>query len=128
MSCCSLPPSCLAALSKHLNPDLFKALCDPSRLAVLTRLASAPGPLTVSEVASCCGAHISGASRHLKLLREAGLVQAEKRGREVVYRPCFEEFIKTLRGLADALEDCCVSEECCDTKKTQRQGDGHERS
>ncbi|WP_081678582.1 ArsR/SmtB family transcription factor [Desulfocurvibacter africanus] len=128
MNCCSLHPACLAALSKHLQPELFKSLCDPSRLAVLTRLACAPGPLTVSEVASCCGAHISGASRHLKMLREAGLVQAEKRGREVVYRPCFNEFIKTLRGLADALEDCCASGECCVTENTEQQGDEHERT
>lgn len=128
MNCCSLPPACLAALSKHLNPELFKALCDPSRLAVLTRLACASGSLTVSEVASCCGAHISGASRHLKMLREAGLVQAEKRGREVVYRPCFAKFIKTLRGLADALEDCCASGECCATGTPEEKGDGHERT
>lgn len=128
MNCCSLPPTCLAALSRHLNPELFKALCDPSRLAVLTRLASAPGPLTVSEVATCCGAHISGASRHLKMLREAGLVQAEKRGREVAYKPCFEEFIKTLRGLADALEECCATGECCSPKEHKERGDEHERS
>jgi len=91
---------------------LFKALCDPSRLAVLTRLACSSEPLTVSEVASCCGAHISGASRHLKLLREAGLVEAEKRGRKVVYRPLLKEFVHTLRKLAHALEEHCPEGRC----------------
>ena len=42
------------------------------RLALLGRLAMAREPLTVTEVADCCGVHLSGVSRHLKMLHGAG--------------------------------------------------------
>ena len=108
-----VPAECSDALSRHLKPDLFKALCDPSRLALVARLAAATRPLTVSEAAECCGVHLSGVSRHLSLMRRAGAVIAEKRGREVTYRVNFQELIGTLRGLADALEDCVSTTGCC---------------
>ena len=106
-----LPMTCQAALAHHLKPDLFRALCDPSRLEVLRRLASAPTPQTVTEIADCCGVHISGVSRHLALLRRTGVVHAEKSGREVRYRLDCNLVSQTLRGLADALDACRAA--CC---------------
>ena len=103
--------SCQAALADHLKPDLFQALSDPSRLEVLRRLAGASRPQTVTEIADCCGVHISGVSRHLALLRQTGVVHAEKTGREVRYRLDCDLVTKTLRGLADALDACCAT--CC---------------
>ncbi len=102
---------CLTGLAEHLRPDLFKALSDPSRLALLTRLAFTDGPQSVSQIASCCGAHISGASRHLKILRDVGLVVAEKRGRERVYTKSFSCCIQALRDLADAMESSALHDE-----------------
>lgn len=109
----SPPParSCQAALADHLKPDLFRALCDPSRLEVLRRLAGASTPQTVTEIAGCCGVHISGVSRHLALLRQTGVVQAEKNGREMRYRLDCDHVTRTLRGLADALDACRAA--CC---------------
>ena len=101
------PARCLEVLSRELRPELFRALGDPTRLQVLRRLARATRPLTVGEVAGCCGVHLSGVSRHLALLRAAGVVQAEKEGREVRYRLDRTELTRTLRELADALEGCC---------------------
>ncbi len=109
----SLPIACSDALHRHLDPELFKALCDPRRLALIANLAVADGPMTVSDAARCCGVHLSGVSRHLSILKRAGVVTAEKRGREVTYRVNFTELIGTLRGLADALEDCGATAECC---------------
>ena len=108
-------------LARLANPDLFKALSDPTRLAVLIRLAASPSPLTVSEASHCCGVHLSGVSRHLKALKEAGLAEAVKQGREVVYRPRLTELVATLRGMADAIEGFTLSGECC-----RQQGDNHE--
>lgn len=65
----STPEPCRAALAENLRPELFRALCDPNRIAVISRLATAAGPLTVTEISSCCGVHISGVSRHLATLR-----------------------------------------------------------
>lgn len=101
-----LSDECSAALQVYLRPSLFRALCDPQRLSLLCRLATADEPLTVTDAASCCGVHISGVSRHLSMLREAGIVSASRDGRQVRYQLRFDNLIDTLRGLADALEDC----------------------
>jgi DNA-binding transcriptional ArsR family regulator len=104
-----LPDACKAALEKYLNPELFKALCDPRRLALLARLAVEPEPMTVSRAAECCGGHLSGVSRHLSILKRAGIVAATKRGREVSYQLECATLVGTLRGLADAIEACAVT-------------------
>jgi len=99
-------------LTRHLKPEFFKALGDENRLALLARLAFAGRPMTVSEVSTCCGVHLSGVSRHLALLRQAGLVRARKAGREVTYEVEFERATSTFRQLAEALESC-RKEGCC---------------
>ena len=100
-------PTCATSFLEQLRPELFAALADPTRLILLCRMAVADGPRTVTELSSCCGVHLSGVSRHLAKLRDAGVIGAEKDGREVRYRLNREELSSTLRGLADALEACC---------------------
>ena len=95
---------CCPGLSRHLRPELFRALADPTRLTVLGRLALARRPLTVSEVADCCGVHLSGVSRHLGLLRQAGIVVSRREGREVRYELDRSSLCRALRSFADALE------------------------
>jgi len=103
---------CLSpALETYLDPELFRALADPTRLALLARLARSQGPTTVTEASSCCGVHLSGVSRHLKMLHDAGLLLLERDGREVRYRLDCGALAGTLRGLATALERCQA--ECC---------------
>ena len=102
---------CIAALERNLRPELFRVLADPTRLGLLGRLILCSEPSTVGELGDCCGVHISGVSRHLAALREAGVVHAERRGREVLYRPDCAVLVESLRGLADAIEDCRAS--CC---------------
>ncbi len=101
-------------MQSWLRPEVFRALADETRLAVLTRIAAAGRSMTVSEIKDCCGIHLSGVSRHLQQLRLAGLIQAEKNGREVRYRLQAGDVIALLRGLADSLESCgrnsCVEE------------------
>ncbi len=106
------------ALRAHLRVELFRSLCDPTRVAILGRLARASRPLTVTEVSGCCGVHLSGVSRHLALLRAAGVVEAAKTGREVRYALDREKLTAALRGLADAIDECCPPGEsggpsCC---------------
>ena len=94
-----------------LRPDLFRALADPTRVEILFRLVFEPTPQTVTQVSSCCGVHLSGVSRHLAMLREAGVVQATRHGREMRYSLAREEITAALRGLADAIDGC--RERCC---------------
>lgn len=103
----ALPEHCCAdALEAHLDATLFRALCDPSRLAIVARLATGAQPLNVSEASACCGVHISGTSRHLSMLKAAGIVTAARRGREVRYRLQTTRLVSLLRGLAESLEAC----------------------
>ena len=94
-------------MAERLEAGPFKALCDPSRIAVLVRLAETPRPQSVSQVAACCPTDVSVVSRHLALLRDAGVVEAERRGREVYYGIRYRGLAETLRAVADAIEACC---------------------
>ena len=103
---CETPSIAEAVLKGHLRPELFKALGDPVRVEVLARLACASRPLTVTEITGCCGIHISGVSRHLGQLRDAGIVSSTKNGREMRYELNASELAGGLRSLADAIEGC----------------------
>lgn len=99
------PPRCCGVdLESLLDAELFKSLADPVRLQVVLRLALGKQSQTVTEVQECCGVHLSGVSRHLRQLREAGVVQAEKTGREVRYVLRRSALSTHLRTLADALD------------------------
>src|SRR5512147_3257212 len=66
------------------NLDLaFAALADPSRRAILSRLAA--GEATVTELAAPFDISLPAISRHLKVLEQAGLIS---RGRDAQWRPC----------------------------------------
>jgi DNA-binding transcriptional ArsR family regulator len=61
----------------------FAALADPTRRAILARLAQ--GESTVSELAEPFAMSLPAISKHLKVLEKAGLIS---RGREAQWRPC----------------------------------------
>jgi len=102
---------CCKAMGGLLRPRFFKALGDSNRIALLCSLADSGRPRSVGELADCCPTDISVVSRHLAALRDAGVLQAHKRGREVFYTVCCEEFVGTLRAIADAIEACCPAKE-----------------
>ena len=65
--------------------DLFRALADPTRRRILDLLAER-GTLTVSELAAeFPDLVVSGISKHLMVLRAAGLVTATRQGRQQLY-------------------------------------------
>ncbi|MGD0118645.1 MAG: metalloregulator ArsR/SmtB family transcription factor [Candidatus Binatus sp.] len=70
-----------------MTPDrldsTFAALADPTRRAILARLAS--GETSVSELAEPFAMSLPAISKHLKVLQRAGLIE---RGREAQWRPC----------------------------------------
>jgi DNA-binding transcriptional ArsR family regulator len=63
--------------------DTFAALADPTRRAILARLAS--GQCSVTELAEPFDMSMPAVSKHLRVLERAGLVS---RGREAQWRPC----------------------------------------
>lgn len=68
----------MAKYDLDLSP-LFQALADPTRRAMLERLAQ--GPATVSELAAPTGLRMPTVMRHLAVLEGAGLVTSAKDGR-----------------------------------------------
>jgi DNA-binding transcriptional ArsR family regulator len=77
----------------------FSALADPTRRAILARLAL--GETTVSELAEPFDMSGPAVSKHLKVLERAGLIT---RGREAQWRPCKLEPIG-LKTVDDWLEE-----------------------
>jgi DNA-binding transcriptional ArsR family regulator len=100
-------PRCCRHLDRLLSPPFFRALGDPNRLALLTRLAGCCEPSTVTELSACCPVDLSVVSRHLAILRDAGIVESERRGKEVRYRVRFDVLSRTFRQIADAIDGCC---------------------
>lgn len=63
--------------------NTFAALADPTRRAILSRLAT--GEASVTELAEPFDMTLPAVSKHLKVLERAGLIE---RGREAQWRPC----------------------------------------
>lgn len=109
--------ACGSCLGDLLEPWFFKALCDPSRLALLCELAECNRPRTVKEIAACCPTDLSVVSRHLGLLRDAGILKYQRKGREVYYTIDCAAVASRLRRIAGALEVCCSA---AGTRKSPR--------
>jgi DNA-binding transcriptional ArsR family regulator len=67
-----------------LQAEVLKTLASPRRLEIIHRLAE--GPCEVGRLAEEIGASQPNISQHLAVLRAAGIVEAERDGREVRYR------------------------------------------
>lgn len=73
---------------------VFKAMAHPTRMSIVSLLAS--GPKNVGELTKAVGFDMSTVSKHLSILREAGVALDETRGRSVYYSlycTCIPEFI-----------------------------------
>jgi len=86
-------------MATDLLDATFAALADPTRRAILTRLAA--GDATVMELAAPFAMSQPAISKHLKVLERAGLVS---RGRDAQRRPCHLE-ARPLRAATDWLEN-----------------------
>lgn len=104
-----------APVSRPLDPaQVFKALGHPARVIIVRELTT--GERCVCELVEAAGLGWSTVSRHLAVLREAGIVADDKRGLQVFYRlelPCVAHFIGCLDApgshpeLMRAPRDCC---------------------
>jgi len=97
---------------KSRQEDVFRALADPTRRAMLERLTAAD--LTVSDLAEPFDMSLAAASKHLSVLEEAGLVVRRKRGRQricsfapaglIEVRDWVERYVGYWNARLDALE------------------------
>ncbi|MEO7716736.1 MAG: metalloregulator ArsR/SmtB family transcription factor [Capsulimonas sp.] len=85
-------------MSQEQLSATFAALADPTRRAILARLAS--GEASVKDLAEPFAISAPAVTKHLKVLERAGLIS---RGRHAQWRPCRLE-AKPLREIADWVE------------------------
>lgn len=92
-----------------MRPKFFKALCDPNRIAMLAWLCGCKSPSSVTEAAKCCNVDLSVVSRHLTLMKEAGIVHSQKQGKEVRYSvsPGLADHLRKLADMIDE-ENCSI--------------------
>jgi ArsR family transcriptional regulator len=90
-------------MTKPTDPDirLLAALADPARLGILRELAGS-SEVCACDLTDCCDLSQPTVSHHLKVLREAGAVVAERRGTNIVYRVS-PALIEQLGGIARSL-------------------------
>jgi DNA-binding transcriptional ArsR family regulator len=87
----------------QLHADICSALADPRRILMLYALSERT--LNVSELAEEVGISQPAASRHLKILRERGLVRAVRQGSSVEYHLTDLRLIEALDLLRTVLRD-----------------------
>ena len=97
--------------------DVYAALADPVRRALLARLAE--GPRRVADLAAEHPVSRPAISKHLRLLAEAGLVTADERGRERHYRLHDEPLGEVQRFVASISPRPPVPEQALDALATE---------
>lgn len=93
----------LAKEVTELHADICSALADPKRILILYALAERR--MTVGDLAAQVGISQPAASRHLKILRERGLVRSTRRGASIEYRIADYRLIEALDILRLVLRD-----------------------
>ncbi len=82
---------------------VIKALAHPTRLFIVDELSR--GEKCVCALTDQIGADISTVSKHLTVLKGAGLIQDEKRGTQVFYRlraPCIMKFLSCVESVIES--------------------------
>ena len=92
-------------MNKKVALASFAALAQDTRLAIVRRLVRAgPAGVSAGEVADAVKASASNVSFHLKELERAGLIEARRAARSIIYSARYD----TLRDLiAFLMKDCC---------------------
>jgi DNA-binding transcriptional ArsR family regulator len=79
---------------------IIKALAHPTRLFIVDELSR--GERCVNDLTDMIGVEMPTVSRHLSVLRNAGILEDEKRGAQVFYRlrvPCVLNFFKCVQAV-----------------------------
>ena len=86
--------------------QIMKAMAHPSRLMMVDALSH--GEQCVCELTDLVGHDISTISKHLKILKDAGIIEDDKRGKQVYYRlkvPCILNFFHCMESVVAANEE-----------------------
>jgi ArsR family transcriptional regulator len=87
----------ISRLSAKDRSVIVKAMAHPTRLLVMDVLTQ--GEKCVNDLTNLAGCDVTTLSKHLSVMRRAGLLQCDKRGVNVFYQiacPCFLEFFRCI--------------------------------
>ena len=90
----------------RLHAEICGGLADPTRIMLLYELSARPK--NVSDLANQLNLPQSLASRHLKILRERGMVTTERQGTVIIYSLADVRLIQALDLLRDVMRDTLV--------------------
>ena len=98
-----------------LRSEILKAMAHPSRLFIIDEISK--GEKCVCELTSMIGADISTVSKHLSVLRKAGIVTDRKEGTTVYYRmrvECIMDFMNCIDNVMKSNAESSLSAaRCC---------------
>ena len=97
------PPPTLGEEVNRLHAEVCAAMADPRRIMLLYALSGAPR--NVTDLAEAVGIAQPAASRHLKLLRERGMVRAVRHGQSIEYALADVRLLQALDLLRAVLRD-----------------------
>ena len=92
----------LSATTSNARAAVIKALAHPSRLVIAEALME-QGEMCVCHLKDLVGADMSTVSKHLSLMRQAGVLLSDKRGLNIYYRlacDCLGDFLRCVDQLA----------------------------
>lgn len=105
-------PNTKTASSVEKRAAVIKSLAHPSRLLIAEALMK--GERCVCDLRDLVDADLSTVSKHLTLMREAGVLRCEKRGLNIYYSlacDCLGDFLRCVDRLAPGKS--CQSKTCC---------------
>ncbi len=85
----------------NVQAEIIKALAHPSRLYIVSELAKRE--ICVCDLTEMVGADISTISKHLLVLKNAGIVSTRKEGTQIFYKllcPCILDFVSCIANVA----------------------------
>lgn len=92
------------ALEIHqLHARLCKAIADPKRLLIINELRN--GPMAVGQLSDALGISQSNCSQHLAILRDRGVVSAERAGTSVSYALRGDKVVRAIDLLREFMAD-----------------------
>ena len=96
----NLPIETISKSKASIRASVIKSLAHPSRILLIDALKQQE--LCVCELTAVVGADISTVSKHLTILKAAGLIGVEKRGMNQYYHlkcPCIEDFFRCVDSI-----------------------------
>jgi ArsR family transcriptional regulator len=105
-----MPENSLREEVVRLHANICSGLADPNRILIIYSLSD--GPRNVTDIAAALELPQPTVSRHLKILRERGIVNSERDGQSINYRLADKRIVQALdllrSTLADMLKDTAV--------------------